>query len=301
MTRDLIVQDRFFPGAQKLRGEFEGRFENPHQSTPGRFVWDWWHVPAQYTLLRTPAYHFFSKKIYDTFHQQLAQWGREHLGCHDISPPWLSCYVDGCEQRLHADVPHGPWAFVYSLTPWTQRTFRGGETLLMNSAVLEYWNKFPIHEGVEEDKLLRKVAPKFNRLVVFDPRIPHGVRPINGSADPREGRLVIHGWFMNPRPYIQGPLKERALSQAIAEISDSMQRNISRGTISAHGTLCVRFGVSAAGKASSFSFPTDNLRSRANDSGEIRRIKSDITRLLSAFHFPRHSKTSKVTLPLSFE
>jgi len=41
---------------------------------------------------------------------------------------------------------------------------------------------------------------------VFDPRIPHGVRTVTGTHDPREGRLVIHGWFVQPRPFIRGPL-----------------------------------------------------------------------------------------------
>ena len=47
----------------------------------------------------------------------LLAYGETHLGCSAITPLWLSCYVHGCRQELHADVPHGPWAFVLSLTP----------------------------------------------------------------------------------------------------------------------------------------------------------------------------------------
>lgn len=28
---------------------------------------------------------------------------------------------------------------------------------------------------------------------VFDPRFPHGVRPVAGTKDPQKGRLVLHG------------------------------------------------------------------------------------------------------------
>jgi hypothetical protein len=28
---------------------------------------------------------------------------------------------------------------------------------------------------------------------VFDPRFPHGVRPVAGTRDPQQGRLVLHG------------------------------------------------------------------------------------------------------------
>lgn len=44
-----------------------------------------------------------------------------------MTPMWLSYYVDGCEQALHCDNPHGPWAFVLSLTEWDEREFTGGE------------------------------------------------------------------------------------------------------------------------------------------------------------------------------
>ena len=84
------------------------------------------------------------------FHRRLVAWGRETLGCHDISPPWLSLYVDGCRQELHGDLPHGPWAFVFSLTRWRGRVFRGGETLLVRDEVLDFWHDFRSVRGVEE-------------------------------------------------------------------------------------------------------------------------------------------------------
>ena len=36
------------------------------------------------------------------------------------------------------------------------------------------------------------------QLVVFDGRIPYGVREVRGSEDPRDSRLVMHGWFEPP-------------------------------------------------------------------------------------------------------
>ena len=56
------------------------------------------------------------------------RFGEDRLGCSRVSEPWLSFYVDGCRQELHADVPQGPWAFVFSLTRWDERPFEGGET-----------------------------------------------------------------------------------------------------------------------------------------------------------------------------
>ena len=41
---------------------------------------------------------------FDALTDALTQYGQERLGCRTISPPWLSYYIDGCEQALHADV-----------------------------------------------------------------------------------------------------------------------------------------------------------------------------------------------------
>ena len=48
------------------------------------------------------------------------------------------------------------------------------------------------------------VPPLFNRLTVFDPRYPHGVRAVEGTRDPLKARLVLHGWFTEPAPFFNG-------------------------------------------------------------------------------------------------
>ena len=74
------------------------RFANPLDLSAERFVWDYWHVPDQYTLLRTPADQFFPEEAYQQLEDALLQYGEEHLGCRGMSPVWLSYYVDGCRQ-----------------------------------------------------------------------------------------------------------------------------------------------------------------------------------------------------------
>src|SRR6478672_2793958 len=181
MTRSVVIVDKFAPEGSELRETFDERFAEPRSTRGDRFVWDWWHVPGQYTALRTPAWTYFPKKTYEAFHRRLVAWGRATLGCHDISPPWLSCYVDGCRQELHGDLPHGPWAFVFSLT--RGRAFAGGQTLLLRDEVLDFWHDFRSTRGVEQGELVRAIEPKFGRLVAFDPRIPHGVRTVSGTRD----------------------------------------------------------------------------------------------------------------------
>lgn len=296
----LLVVDQFASEARALRTHFDERFSAPRRAAANRFVWDLWHVPGQYTALRTPAWDFFPKKAYDAFHQRLVWWGRRTLGCHDISPTWLSCYVNGCEQRLHGDLPHGPVAFVFSLTQWNTRTFRGGETLLMRDDVLDFWRGFVSTTAVEEPELLDEVPARFNRLVAFDPRIPHGVRRVDGSMDPTEGRLVIHGWFVQPRPFIEGPLPLKALSSAIGRITEAISPILEAGLPLA-GLLSLGFTVTAAGRVTGLRTLADTTRAVPEHGPGRRELLRAARKALEKHVFPRQPKPSRVTLPLVFE
>ncbi|HEX7703960.1 MAG TPA: 2OG-Fe(II) oxygenase [Kofleriaceae bacterium] len=295
--RSAVIVDNFAPEARGLRGVFDDRFAEPRSTRGDRFVWDWWHVPGQYTALRTPAWTYFPRGIYEAFHRRLVAWGRETLGCHDISPPWLSCYVDGCRQDLHGDLPHGPWGFVYSLTNWRGRAFRGGETLMLRDEVLDYWDGFRSEQSIEEGDLVRAIEPKFGRLTVFDPRIPHGVREVTGTRDPREGRLVIHGWFVQPRPFVVGPLRVRDL---VARTED-LDEVLATAAVPLAGMLALAFDVDRAGRAQRVRVLSDTTRVAAASEADRARLVRKLRKTVAAWKFAKQRGTSKVTLPLVFE
>ena len=299
MSRSVIIVDRFAPEAHGLRAVFDGRFAAPREAHRDRFQWDYWHVPGQYTALRTPAWTYFPRRLYAPFHNRLVAWGRAHLGCHDISPPWLSLYIEGCRQELHGDLPHGPWAFVVSLTHWRGRVFRGGETLLVRDEVLDFWHDFASIRAVEHRELIRTVAPQFARLVVFDPRIPHGVRTVTGTHDPREGRLVIHGWFVQPRPFVRGALPVRALTARISELTDRL--GVWLGGLAIAGLLSVAFDVDRRGHASAPRVLSDTTRVPRADERARRALVRRIREAIAAWRFGTQRQASRVTLPLVFE
>jgi hypothetical protein len=294
-----VIVDRFAPEASALRDVFDERFAEPRSTRADRFVWDWWHVPGQYTALRTPAWTYFPRRTYEAFHRRLVMWGRATLGCHDISPPWLSLYIDGCRQELHGDLPHGPWAFVFSLTKWQGRVFAGGETLLLRDEVLDFWQDFRSVRAVEERELVRAIEPKFNRLTVFDPRIPHGVRPVSGTRDPREGRLVIHGWFVQPRPFVQGPLRARELELRIGELGDSLGSLL--GDLPIAGMLSLAFSVDRFGVARNARVLSDTTRVPKADERDRARLVRALRQTVGGWRFGKQRGASQVTLPLVFE
>jgi hypothetical protein len=298
-SRSVVIVDRFAPEAAALRAVFDERFADPRSTRADRFVWDWWHVPGQYTALRTPAWTYFPRKLYEAFHRRLVLWGRATLGCHDISPPWLSNYIDGCSQQLHGDLPHGPWAFVFSLTNWRTRAFAGGETLLVRDEVLDFWHDFRSVRAVEEHELVRAIEPRFGRLTVFDPRIPHGVRPVTGTRDPREGRLVVHGWFVQPRPFVQGPLAVRTLEGRIADLMGALPEWL--GDLPLAGMLSLAFSVDRAGRVRDVRLLSDTTRVPHADEHARARVVRRLRQSVSAWTMGKQHGPSHVTLPLVFE
>lgn len=299
MSRFALIKNDFYPEAAALRGHFDERFADPRSARGDRFVWDYWYVPDQYCHLRTPAWEYFPEPMYRAFHEHLVRWGRRVLGCWDISPPWLSAYIEGCEQHLHSDVPHGPWAFVFSISPGGRPAFQGGETLILKAATLDYWSSFSELEDRERGSLVERIAPRHNRLVVFDPRFPHGVTRVSGVRDPRLGRLVIHGWFTEPRPFIEGPLSQSQVDAVLEDALGGLAEDlVERGPF--HGLLSLRLQVSAAGSVVKVETLANTLILLEAPGAEVRSVLRLVQRRMRALSFPRRGRPSEITLPLLF-
>ncbi len=297
--KNYFTHKNFYKDFKNLRQEFVDHFNEPKNTHAKRFVWDFWYDHDQYRLVRTPAYHYFSKKNYQNFHSYLVQWGRENLGCHDISPPWLSYYVDGCFQNIHSDVPHGPWAFVYSLTP-NKPNFSGGETFILKPQTLNYWTHFSNNKDYERNNYIDLIAPQMNQLVVFDPRFPHGVTEVKGVVDPIESRLVMHGWFVNPRPYVVGGLSTSQAQKVIAPELKYLGQVLQQiGLL--NGTLSIRLAISNAGVVTNYRVLTNTLISVSQNENEIKYFSRELKKLFENIIFPRSKTTSMITIPLIFK
>lgn len=291
-----LVLDSFTKHGSKLREHYVSRVGNPKETNSDRFVWDYWHVPDQYTLVRTPAYHFFPDALYMAFHKELVHWGRKTLGCWDISPPWLSYYIQGCRQELHSDVPHGPWAFVYSLSPSKIR-FSGGETLLLKPEVLSYWKNFGHSPDRERSSFVERIAAKQNRLVVFDPRIPHGVTEVGGTMDPLEARVVIHGWFTEPKTYVEGPLPEKSTETQLNQAFDRLQEQLPKHPL-VQGTVSLGLTVQKNGEVSDAKFLTNTLLDLGGEAPVA--LNRELLKIYRQCKFKSASGITRATIPLIF-
>ncbi|KAL4859895.1 putative dolichyl-diphosphooligosaccharide--protein glycosyltransferase subunit 3B [Chlorella vulgaris] len=275
-----IIREANFGGdlVAELRAHFEKRLGNPLEASSERFCFDWWHVPDQYTLLRCPANVFFDAGLHERLVDALAEYGERVLGCRGISPLWLSVYVDGCKQEWHTDAPHGPFAFVLSLTHWEERRFSGGETMLLQLHVLDYWRSFDSSKGTETPQLVTHVPPQYGQLLVFDGRIPHGVRQVEGTrGNPLDGRVVLHGWFTQPQPFIAGALTSEEATPALNDCLETLYEEL--GTLPpAVGTVTVKLDVAGrTGKVTDLAFLANTLVARPSGAAD----PEDVDRLLA--------------------
>jgi len=288
----------FYAQAGELKKHFDKRFQNPLNTEPERFCWDYWYVKDQYKLIRTPAEHFFAGSLYQKFEDHLIKWGKENLGCNNVSPMWLSYYIDGCEQQLHSDSPHGPWAFVFSLTNWDERSFTGGETYLLKPETLSYWDFFDNKSGVEKPQLIETIPPKFNQLTVFDPRFPHGVQTVRGAHEPKDSRIVIHGWFTEPSPCMFGALNIIDCQETMDEQLNAINKNVqNKGVFS--GLLSYKIQISPDGSVNKVSTLCDTtIEINAHiGTDELADLINDELKKLT---FPKSKETSTLVLPFIF-
>jgi hypothetical protein len=224
VNEHMLVVDDFFPEGQGLREAFDRRMLHTLQTNPvpsERFIWDYWHVPHEFTYHRCLAETFFDEFLYARFRKHLRHWALDALGIGAINGHWLSFYINGCEQRHHHDKGNGEWAWVYSLSHNPPR-FSGGETYVMNR---DEW--LARHEAVWEEppadpasERYRRIAPNFGRLIVFDSRVPHGVTTVNGTMNPVDGRVVMHGWLGAAAATIRGGLTAKTVGSALADVSE---------------------------------------------------------------------------------
>ena len=283
----------------------------------------------QYTMLRTPAADYLDEETFETLCAELTEYGRQQLGCDAITPPWLALYTDGCSQNFHTDAPHGPFAFVLSLTPEGAHQpedgaspgwFEGGETLLLRPWVCDYWRGYDPSRGLEYHSLFETVAPRWNRLTVFDARLPHGVSPVRGTRDPRRARLVLTGWFSEPQISVSGLLADGGDAEAAAlavveanvgEFTSYVAEAVSRVT----GFLAARIEVNADGTVARVDALCDTLvadpaeyQGAIAEDDEGRDILEDacadvrfaLNAALAEPSYPEASGPSTIIVPLSF-
>ncbi|HTR88352.1 MAG TPA: hypothetical protein VMI56_27975 [Reyranella sp.] len=245
-TKPYIVVDDFLPLelAQSMRADIDAHFGTPDKHRPeAHQIWNYWYVPNTYTYLRTQPEKVIEHGKVDAFLTALRDWSIAQLGMSDVTWPYLSLYIPGCNQALHNDALNGRLAFVYSLTR-DQRLTIGGETIVMSEGD-------PFRSNLASPQAVQGfctfIEPKFNRLVLFDDRMIHAVQRLEGSMDPVEGRFVFHGHIKEQGPIVTGAQSYEALQPFLQQGLGTFVQEYGDYAFNFHGPISVRFVVGADG------------------------------------------------------
>jgi len=293
----LIIVDDFLPLelAEAMRQGIDDHFANPAVHAPDTHqIWNYWFVPELYAYLRTQPEKVIAHASVDAFVEQLRAWSIQTLGLARISWPFLSCYVAGCRQGLHNDSANGRFGYVYSLTRDERKTI-GGETIVHHEGDL--FRSLSARPGAGRS-FFDAVAPRFNRLVVFDDRMPHAVERLEGSMDPLQGRFVLHGHISETEPLIGGALPAETLVEMVRAAFASFAE--SAFVDDYHGPLTVRLDVAADGKVDECSVMLDRVIHPGDGERRWPMLLNELLGRFEALRFPAADGPSQILVPISF-
>jgi hypothetical protein len=140
----------------------------------------------------------------------------------------------------------------------------------------------------------------FNQLLVFDDRLIHGVTSVQGSMDPREGRVVLQGHLRCAPASVSGSLGPAAVAKAIGALAaEACERGAEAGW---RGLAVFRFTIAPAGHVSAARLLYHTLRSAtANPRRSVGPLLRGLMQRLRTMTFPRRWSGSVLTLPIRVE
>jgi hypothetical protein len=278
--------------AEALRAPIDLHFSEPHQHRyDSHFIWNYWHVPGLYTYLRALPEQVIPYDLVASFHDVLTRWAGDMLGLAQVTWPMLSLYVDGCSQSIHNDSANGRFGYVYSLTQ--ERQGRGGETIIFKEG-----DPFRgrLRRADAGTGLYDLVPPLFNRLILFDDRMPHGVQRVEGTMDPKDARIVLHGHISEAGPIMTGPLPASAVEAARAAALEAALGAFPETGPLHHGPLCVRLEIAPDGRVSDCRVLVHRVA--RSDGGCPDALVGKIIGELTAAGFPAASAATSAVLPI---
>ena len=107
----------------------------------------------------------------------------------------------------------------------------------------------------------------------------------------------MHGWFVQPRPFIVGPLRTRDLAARTADLDAVLQAS----DVPLAGMLALAFDVDRAGRAQRVRMLSDTTRVALGGEADRVRLVARLRKTVAAWKFAKQRGASRVTLPLVFE
>ena len=293
-----LVIDGFLPGdvALAMRADIDAHFAAPeaHRAETHQ-VWNYWYIPELYTYLRTTPEKVIDPRRVQRFFVALTDWSMRTLGMGFVTWPYLSLYVGGCRQSIHNDSTNGRFGFVYSLTRDKRATI-GGETLILREGDPFRANLTTPSAG---RGFAESIAPVFNRLVVFDDRMPQAVECVEGSMDPVEGRFVLHGHIAENGLLVAGALSRAAVEDAVGATVAKFVAELTGRPERFHGPVVLRFTVRPDGNFGRGRILVDRVARGDGASAGAEAVSRELLSRIGALRFLPAEGETEVTLPVA--
>jgi hypothetical protein len=227
----------------------------------------------------------------ERFVTALRAWSAANLGLAAVTWPYLSLYVPGCVQGLHNDSTNGRLGFVYSLTRNTRKTI-GGETVIVHDRDLF---RTSLDRPAAGTGLFDLVEPRFNRLTLFDDRIPHAVQRVDGPMDPLEGRFVLHGHISEAGAVVQGALPQEVIQKSVDAALEELRSSVAP---TVHGPIVFQLEIAASGEVGASRVLLDRLAS--SDGEDLDVLRSEIAERIGGIRFPAAAGETRTNVPIIF-
>lgn len=294
ITERFLVVDDFLPEkiGLSMRADIDAHFADPQNHKPETHnVWNYWHVPGSYNYLRAVPEKVIAPEKVEAFVQALRTWAAVNVGFGHVSWPFLSMYIPGCSQGVHNDSVAGQLGYVFSLTRNSRKTI-GGETIVFHDGDVFRSN---LDRAAAGNAMFDLVEPRFNRLTLFDDRVPHAVQRVDGSMDPVEGRFVMHGHISASGVVAQGALHPNVIQEPVTAALEELRGEVGR---SAHGPLVYCIEIGQDGSVQRTRSLLDRLVSPTNE--DLAPVRAAIAERVSTLRFAPASAATRANIPLIF-
>jgi hypothetical protein len=115
--------------------------------------------------------------------------------------------------------------------------------------------------------------------------------------DPLQARLVIHGWFTQPKTYTNGYLPskstEKILNQAFSRVEDCLAAHPAL-----QGTVSLNLQVTTSGSVKKAQFLTNTLMTTEGETPQA--LHRELLKIYGSLQFASARGPTEITIPLIF-
>jgi hypothetical protein len=182
------LESGFYPRAGVLRAQFEERASLAVDESGGVTPFVYVFSRDKYQFLTTSAERIFSRDVLDDLIESLRLWSGNKLGTSHVSTPQIRLYLQGCWRRLVADGVNASWHYTLSLAPISPHLKPAYLKVLIEKSAGSVNGRFQIGQVVRS-------RLEVNQLYVNRVTDPYAVEGSFKSGDPKEGALLLDGYF----------------------------------------------------------------------------------------------------------